>query len=743
MKKIILALFVGFSALLNAQNKISGTITDKENQPIKGVAIFVPDLHKSSSTDENGNYNINNLPLGNIKIAFSGLGFVTQNKTITVQNGENELDIILEATAFQMDEVIVATAFNKLQSQNVMKVEHESIKELQQKGTATLIEGLATIPGISQVSTGTSIGKPVIRGLSGNRVLVYSQGVRLENQQFGDEHGLGLNDAGVESVEVIKGPASLLYGSDALGGVLYFNPEKFAKTNTFQGDFSQKLFSNTLGSNSSLGLKTSTENWKFLVRGSHNVHSDYKISDGNRVTNTRYNEQDFKSGIGYSNSRFSSVLRYNFNKLDLGIPENGPEASGLEQTTDYNTAYPKQGVFNHLLSLNSTVFLKNSKLDVDLGYISNDRSEFEDSDIAILQMKLKTLNYDLKYHLPKFGNLESIFGVQGMHQTNLNSGVEFLIPNATTNDFGVFGTANYEWKTNIFQVGIRFDNRKITSESYGISGEEGAFEVINKTFNSINGSLGYKTNLANNLTLRLNLASGFRAPNLAELTSNGVHEGTNRYEIGNSALKTEQNVQTDLNLEYKNSHFEFFANGFYNHINNYIYTNPSGLIIAGNDVFNYIQNNAKLYGGEIGLHFHPHPLDWLHFESSFETVTGKKQSRSLGSDFLPLIPANNWNNTLRAEFNIKNWLKDGFATFNVSNTFNQKNVSGFETKSNGYTLVNFGIGGDLKFGKTAFNINLNGNNLLNKSYIAHLSRLKTDGIPNIGRNIVLGINFNI
>jgi iron complex outermembrane receptor protein len=735
MKKIILTLFVGFSALLHAQNKISGTITNKENQPLKGVAIFVPDLHKSSSTDENGNYSINNLPLGNIKIAFSALGFGTQNKTIAVQNGENKLDFILEATAFQMDEVIVATAFNKLQSQNVMKVEHESIKELQQKGTATLIEGLATIPGVSQVSTGTSIGKPVIRGLSGNRVLVYSQGVRVENQQFGDEHGLGLNDSGVESVEVIKGPASLLYGSDALGGVLYFNPEKFAKTNTFQGDFSQNLFSNTLGSNSALGLKTSTENWKFLVRGSYNVHSDYKISDGNRVTNTRYNEQDFKTGIGYSNSRFSSVLRYNFNKLDLGIPENGV----AEQTTNYNTAYPKQGVFNHLLSLNSTVFLKNSKLDIDLGYISNDRSEFEDSDIAILHMKLKTLNYDLKYHLPKIGNIESIFGIQGMHQTNLNSGVEFLIPNATTNDFGVFGTANYEWKSNVFQAGIRFDNRNISSESYGISGEEGSFEAINKKYNSINGSLGYKTNLANDLTLRLNFASGFRAPNLAELTSNGVHEGTNRYEIGNSTLKTEQNVQTDLNLEYKNSHFEFFVNGFYNHINNYIYTNPSGIVIAGNDVFNYIQNNAKLYGGEIGLHFHPHPLDWLHFESSFETVTGKKQN----GDYLPLIPANNWNNALRAEFDIKNWLKEGFATLNVSNTFNQNNVSGFETKSNGYTLVNLGIGGNLKLGEIAFNIHLNGNNLLNKSYVAHLSRLKTDGIPNIGRNIVLGINFNI
>ena len=735
MKKIIITLFLGFSALVNAQNKISGTITDKENQPIKGVAVFIPDLHKSSETDENGVYSINNLPNGNIKITFSLLGFITQNKAVAVQNGDNKLDIALEPTLFQMDEVIVATAFNKLQSQNVMKVEHESMKSLQQNGTATLIEGLATIPGVSQVSTGTSIGKPVIRGLSGNRVLVYSQGIRVENQQFGDEHGLGLNDAGVESVEVIKGPASLLYGSDALGGVLYFNPEKFAKTNTFQGDFSQKLFSNTLGSNSSLGLKTSSENWKFLVRGSYNVHADYKIADGNRVTNTRYNEKDFKTGIGYSNAHFSSVLRYNFNTLDLGIPENRIAM----QRNNYATNYPKQGVFSHLLSWNSTVFFKNSKLDIDLGHISNDRSEFEDSNIAVLHMKLNTTNYDLKYHLPKMGKVESIFGVQGMHQTNLNSGEEFLIPDATTADFGVFGTANYEWNSNVLQAGIRFDNRNITSQSHGISGDEGSFEAIDKTYNSINGSLGYKTNLANNLKLRLNLASGFRAPNLAELTSNGVHEGTNRYEIGNSSLKTEQNVQTDLNLEYKNSHFEFFVNGFYNHINNYIYTNPSGIMIAANDVFNYIQNNAKLYGGEIGLHFHPHPLDWLHFESSFETVTGKKQN----SDYLPLIPANNWNNTLRAEFEVKNWLKEGFATLNVSNTFNQNNVNGFETKSNGYTLVNLGIGGNLKLGKTAFNINLNGNNLLNKSYIAHLSRLKTDGIPNIGRNIVLGINFNI
>ena len=666
-----------------------------------------------------------------IIILFIGFSAMLQAQ----ENKEIKQDTVHKNKPFVLDEVIVSTAFNKIQSQNVMKVEHESIKELQQKGTATLIEGLATIPGVSQVSTGTSIGKPVIRGLSGNRVLVYSQGVRIENQQFGDEHGLGLNDAGIESVEIIKGPASLLYGSDALGGVLYFNPEKFANAGTFKMDFSQKFFSNTLGSNSSLGLKTATENWKFLARGTYNTHSDYKIAEGDRVTNTRYNETDFKTGIGYSNSKFSSVFRYNYNDLDLGIPEEGI----AEQTTSKKTEYPKQGVFNHLLSLNNVFFFEKSKLDVDLGYISNDRSEFEDSEVAILHMNLNTFNYDAKYYLPILGKFESIVGIQGMHQTNKNSGEEYLIPDAKTNDFGVFGTGNYEWKSNVIQAGLRFDNRKITTTAYGISGEEGSFEAIDKSFDSFNASLGYKTNLANNLLLRINIASGFRAPNLAELTSNGVHEGTNRYEVGNSDLKTEQNLQTDLNLEYKSSHIEFFVNGFYNHINNYIYISPTGEVIDDNAVFDYIQNDAQLFGGEIGLHFHPHPLDWFHFETSFETVTGKKQN----GDYLPLIPANNWNNTIRTEFNNTNWLENGFATLTVSSTFNQNNVSDLETTSNGYTLVNLGIGGKIKLAKTVFELNLNGNNLLDKNYIAHLSRLKTDGISNIGRNIILGINFNL
>ncbi len=735
MKSFLYALLLGFSIVATAQNKVSGTLTNKQNEAISGATIAIPELHKETISDENGKYLFHNLPNGKFKMVFSYIGFTTQTKEITSNLKEQKIDILLEESMHQMEEVIVSTAFNKVQSQNVMKVEHQSMKSLSQKGTSTLIEGLATIPGVSQVSTGTSIGKPVIRGLSGNRVLVYSQGVRLENQQFGEEHGLGLNDAGIESVEVIKGPASLLYGSDAIGGVLYFNPEKFASPNTVDANFSQKLFSNTNGSNTSLGVKKSSDNFKFLARGSYNTHADYKIPNGTRVTNTRYNESDFKTALGYSNAKFTSTLRYNFNKLDLGIPENGI----AEQTSTKKTVYPKQAVFATIVSLNNTVFFKNSKLDADLGYISNDRSEYVDNSVANLHMKLKTYNYNVKYYLPKFGKLESILGTQGMHQTNTNSGVEYLIPDATTNDFGVFGTANYEWNKNVLQAGIRFDNREVTSKTNGIEGEEGYFAAIDKKFQSFNSSLGFKTNLKENIILRLNFASGFRAPNLAELTSNGVHEGSNRYEFGNVNLQNEQNFQTDLNLEYRNSHFELFLNGFYNHITNYIFIAPNGTQINGLDAYDYAQANANLYGGEAGIHFHPHPLDWLHITSSLESVTGKKQN----GDNLPLIPANKWNNSIKTEFKSTKYLKDSFAVLNVEHTLNQNNPGPFETKSNDYTLLSLGFGGRVTLGKMAFDVNLNANNFLDRKYISHLSRLKNDGIPNIGRNIVLGINFVI
>lgn len=751
MKTYIKLLFLIAFVSVNAQNSISGKITDTKNTPLNGVEIYAQELHKGTITKDDGSYLLKNIPNGKIKITFKYLGYKTVIKTVDFNNDNKEINLQLEETFYEIDEIIVSTPFNKLQSENVMKVERLSAQSIKKLGATTLSEGIVNIPGVSQISTGTSIGKPVIRGLSGNRVLVYTQGIRLENQQFGGEHGLGINDAGISSVEVIKGPASLLYGSDALGGVLYLNPEKFATENNQEISFNQRYFSNTLGSNSSLGFKTSKENFKFLARGTYATHSDYKIPTNERVTNTRFNEKDFKTGIAYSKNKFTTELRYNFNNSQLGLTEGIANQSKSKEILE-----PYQFIDNHILSSHSHFFFGDSKLDIDLGYTVNDRQEFEEHEEhteneteeeheeheeAALRMKLKTFSYNTKYHFPKIGNVEILSGVQGLHQTNTNFGEEILIPNATVNDFGVFTTANYSWNKNSLQAGIRFDNRQISTERMEVvhDTETHIFDAIDKSFNSFTTSLGFKTSLTDKITARINMASGFRAPNLAELSSNGVHHGTNRFERGNNDLKNEKNIQLDVSLEYKTEHFELFANSFYNHINDYIFITPTNEIEDGEQVFTYIQENAKLYGSEFGFHLHPHPQDWLHLESTFEVVIGKQDN----GDYLPLIPANTWRNTFRTEYNYKNWLKNGYSSLTLESVFSQNNISLFETTTDNYNLLNLGFGGDIQLKNIKFSTSISVNNLLNTKYINHLSRLKNDGIFNQGRNFVLGVNFII
>jgi iron complex outermembrane receptor protein len=735
MKHTGFFIFCGLYTLCTySQNSITGIVTNNsDNEPLEQVNIFFPELEKGAITNAAGAFAINDLPSGNYQLVASSLGFLTYATTIEIPS--KELNIALTPSVIEMEEVIVSTPFHQLQRDNVMKVEQATVAEFKTLGAPTLAQGISTIAGVSSVSTGMGIGKPVIRGLSANRVLVYAQGIRLENQQFGDEHGLGVNDAGIESVEVIKGPASLLYGSDALGGVLYLNPEKFALAGKTEGDVNFDYFSNSQGISTNAGIKTSSEKFKFLVRGSIASHIDYETGDGQRVTNSRFSERDFKSGMAYQGSNFKTELRYNFNNSDLGIPEEIGE-----QTTTRSPNHPFQEITSHILSSKTNIFLKNSSLELTLGGIFNDRKEFEEGEEgAALAMNLNTYNYNLQYNLPKGEKLETIIGLQGMHQTNTNSGEEVLIPNAITNDIGVLMTSHLHLGADHdIQFGVRYDHRSIGSEENGMLTEEGYIAALDREYNSFNAALGYKIDLSKNITGRINTATGFRAPNLAELTSNGVHEGTNRFEIGNPNLSNERNFQVDVALEYKNEHVEFFINVFHNTINDYIFIEPNGSFIDTDAVFLYMQQNAKLYGSELGFHLHPHPLDWLHLESTFESVIGKLNN----GDYLPLIPANNWTNTLRIEFDSKDgWLKSKYAFITFQSFFDQNNNSLFEVSTDGYNLLSLGFGGTCMLFKNPIAIRVSGNNLLNEAYVSHLSRLKTDGIANIGRNINLGVSI--
>ncbi|WP_196888033.1 TonB-dependent receptor [Aureivirga sp. CE67] len=778
MKKYLIILFLGIQQVLFAQEKITGNVNDENGNPVESADVYLVDLERGTTTNLEGFFEIENVPAGAHTLSISFVGYETQ--TLNVKAGDN-VNVTLKEAIFNIDEVIVSTPFQKLQRENVLKIDRIGLQEIQKNGAPTLIEGITALPGVSQISTGNGIGKPVIRGLSGNRVIVYTQGIRLENQQFGGEHGLGVNDAGIADVEVIKGPASLLYGSDALGGVLYLKPEKFAPENKTQFNFQQQLFSNTQGSSSSLAAKTSTKHFKFLARGTYDVHHDYKLPSGDYVLNSRFNEKDFKTGLGISYENFSSTIRYNFNETTLGLPsEIVGSSSG---TTPFS---PYQKINNHIISALNTFYFDKSKLFVNLGYTINKRKEIEaehdhgheeheehdghaheeeqdeeheehEEEIAAIDLDLRTFTYEAKYQYSFENKIEAIVGVQGLNQENKNYGPEILIPDATVNDLGAFSTVLIPLGKHSLQAGVRFDSRNIKTKEHHIEHEDGHDEheehteeegheeeeevlaAIDKSFTSFTASLGAKFALSPKTTIRVNVASGFRAPNLAELTSNGVHHGANRYEIGNANLKTEKNIQTDLSFEYGNKHIEFYANGFINLVNDYIHLDPTNEELDGAPVFEYVQNNARLYGGEVGFHLHPHPLDWLHLYSSYETVLGQRKN----DEWLALIPANKWQNQIKVDIPAMKFLEENYISLNVNHSFAQNKVSQFETSTSDYTLVNFGLGTNIKQEKWNVNVFFSINNLFDKEYIPHLSRLKTENIPNPGRNFVLGLNFNI
>ncbi len=721
--------------------QVSGTLTCScDNQPIEGATVFQPQLKIHTTTDENGSFELS-LPAGNHSLIFSALGYKTKPVQILVSEDQKNLIYVqMDSQVIEFDEVVVSTPFHKIQSENITKVSSLQLSKTSPINRTRLPEALQNIPGLRQQSTGNGIGKPVIRGLGGNRVVTYAQGIRLENQQFGDEHGLNLSSEGVESVEIIKGPASLLYGSDAIAGVLYLNPERFAPFGQNEGDISYGFLSNNLGHNFGLGYKISGKKLQGLVRYSTQNAVDYRQGNNQRVPNSRWKARDFKLGLAWAQKKGKTEIRYNNNLVKLGLPE-----TDLEAKTTRNPDEPFQEIDQKTISLDQKLFVGKVLAEAKVGHAQNIRKEFEahkeeghEHGEAALNMKLTSSMYELKIHTPNLRQVETVIGIQGMLQKNKNVGEEILIPNAKKQDFGTFAIFSIHRPKVSGQAGIRFDKRNIQTESYEINhvGEPTiTVEAVDKKFKNWTASTGLKWNFNENSSWRLHYASGFRAPNLSELSSFGVHHGTNRFEKGNNKLKAEKNHQFDLSLEINKKHWFFVAEGFYNDFKNFIFIAPTAEIEDGNPVYQYTQSNAHLFGGEFQLHLHPHPLDWLHVVSSYDMVIGKQQ----GGNYLPLMPAPRFQFETRFDLPSGTIFQKPHLSTKAQFVGKQDKTHPLETPTKAYELIGIEMGSSFECFGANFQATLQLQNLLDKSFVSHLSRLKYDGLENVGRSI----NFSI
>jgi len=726
---IMVVLSGGLISSIKAQS-FKGTVLDRTtDQPIPFASVYFVELETGTNSDSSGTFLIKHPPHNEIHVQISFIGYQTIYESIDLEN-ELEKVFYLEYTHVELEEIVVSVPIGKLQGENVVSVDRRKMSQLMSSSPITLSEAISAIPGVDQSTTGIGIGKPVIRGLSGNRVVTYAQGIRIENQQWGDEHGLGVGEVGIESVEVIKGPASLLYGSDAIGGVLYFVDERYSNHNTVSGYFTTRFLTNTLGSLNSLGFKLHKENLKFNLFGNFSSNTDYQIPDAKRVFNTRFNEQNIKSSLGFNKKKWIANIRYSFLKNNFGIAD-----SAIYVTQkDRNSVLPYQTIDNHNLSMDNTLITGKSRIKLVLGFTDNLRKEYEDdASTAALNMSLRTYSFDLKWHSPTYSNkINLIVGSQGMLQKNINKGEEILIPDASTTDFGGFLIGNYNTKKFHLQGGIRGDYRLIDAQE--VFRPDGNIPALKRSFGSFNFSFGAAYSMGSS-KIRGNLATGFRAPNTSELLSNGIHEGTNRYEIGNAELASENATQTDVTYEYQSDHFSLAVNPFYNYIQNYIFLAPVDTVINNAPAYAYQQTNAALFGGELGLHYHPHGIHWLHLESNLSSVFAKDRQNTP----LPMIPAVKLSSELKIVFsqNANVHVKDVFLQHIYR--FKQDRIGQFESPTAGYQVINIGANMVIRTKGLPIEISSGIKNLLNTKYIDHLSRFKALQIPNPGINFYIGL----
>lgn len=795
-----IAVFVFATHTIVAQNAISGNIQDEQTKEnLTGVTVYISDLKTGATTDKDGNYKLENIKTGTYLFEISFIGYKKRVERIYISK-DTVVDFLIGQSVSELNEVVVTAVSRSTELKlSPVIIKPVDVGVLNQNSSTNLIDALKNVPGVNQITTGSGISKPTIRGLGYNRVISLYNGIRQEGQQWGDEHGIEIDEYSIDRIEIVKGPGSLMYGSDGIAGVLNFISPKAPPV----GQIKTQLISNYQSNNNLIGYSFSNAGNKnriqWLGRFSNKLVGNYQNKYDGKVFNSglqEYNGSLFlginkKWGYSHLNlSTFNTTInmvegdRDSLGNFIFAVPDgNGSitEVSATEKDlSGYKIGFPHQ-VVNHLRVLTNNYFiLKKGTINLDLGYQNNKRKEFGDvlnpNDKALF-FDLNTFNYNVRYNFAEKKGWETSLGVSGMQQNNANKGLEFLTPEYNLFDIGGFLFTQKTFKKFTLAGGVRFDNRNISTkelilDSLGIpvSIEDSTtslkFKPFNNHYNSYSGSVGLSYQINKKSTIKFNLSRGFRAPNIAEIASNGRHEGTFRFEYGTSDLKAEASHQIDLAYFLNSDHVTFEFTPFANFISNYIFSEKLTSALGGDSIpnpaegapaFKFAQGNATLIGGEIYLDIHPHPFDWLHIENSFSYVQATQYNQPDSTKYLPFIPAPKYRGELKAQFKkVGKNLTNAYIKFSIDYYFQQDkffSAYGTETGTSSYTLLSAGLGANIKaFKRSNFmSVYLSAENLADVAYQSHLNRLKyapqnpltgRNGVYNMGRNISLKLIFN-
>ena len=799
---------------------ITGKVTS-DGKPLEFASVVVTGTNLGALSSKNGDYRIEHTLKDSCDVVISLVGYKTKYLKLNIAGTTTVLNILLEKETSELSEFVVSGVSKAtLIRENPLTVATVSLKQIDQAMEDNVIDAIAkNAPGFQTVKTGPNVSKPFINGLGYNRVLTMYDGMRVETQQWGDEHGVPIDDYIIEKAEVIEGPASLMYGSDAIAGVLSLFPTIPHDTDKMvHGRYLSEYQSNNGLIGNGLQLSYANAHWSWEVRGSERMAKNYIDPVDGRVYNSGFKMGNGSGFVGYKTEKGYTHLNLTVYDNRQGIPDGSRDSLTRQftyqayETQGENAIIPQvdnikdrpvvpanllnsytlsplaQRIQDYRLYTDNFYKLGIGDIKALLGFEQNIRREY-DHPTATTQageyIVLNTVDYGLRYDAPSFLNIEPSVGVNGMYQDNSNrDATDFPIPDYRLLDIGIYTYAKWKREKWTIAGGIRYDSRNETGDEMYIktnpatgfyeqvalidsAGGVRQFPSFSLHFQGITGSVGATYRLSDHISIKTNIARGYRAPNITEIASNGLDPGAHIVYEGNLAFVPEFSLQEDLGIIGSFPDISFGFNTFNNNIQHYIYEdqevdrngNPV-IIVPGSKTFQFQQTNAQLYGMDVTLGIHPVSLKNVTFNSSFSCVYGnnlnpKYRNSGIKGEYLPFIPPPE----LRCGINydIAQNLKKMWPvtlTADADYAMAQNRYLGLyntETPTPAYILFNASVHADLPYsGKHKIQLQLQVNNIFNKAYQSHLSRLQYFeyytqspnghlGIYNMGRNTCIKV----
>lgn len=765
---ILLGLFLAFTGLSQDLILIRGQVLDAQTgQPIAEVRITVHETEKSVLSNVDGRFELL-LQKGHYHLHFERRSYRAQDLDLELTMAQN-LSISLLPSAIELEELLIEDGlFNQNSREFSQQLTSLRTDLSNQSASVDLGVLLSKEPGVQALNTGVGISKPIIRGFTGNRVTVLDQGIKQEGQQWGMDHGLEIDPFQVQRMELVKGPAALQYGSDAIGGVLRILPDALP-----QKKWNFQLQSNYHSNNQAIGYSGSVAYRKGAlssgIRLSRRQYHDFRVPAEQFVYNSfvlPITDNTLKNTAGYLQSAQAYVAwnkeqyraRYRLSVYDqkqglypgaTGVPR-AFDVGNIGSTSDINL--PFQQIRHYKLYSIQNVKIGNHWLEAELGYQWNDREErslphnhgFEELDSGAtlaLGLDLQSFQSNFRYRFHWQGQ-DFIAGLSQQWRQNRSAGFEYLIPDYSAFQSGLYLLSKGQRGEKLFwDGGLRWEfvnqNSPLSTALWwnNIDSIVDRSPAINRNFSNLAIAAGLVYLPSANWQFKLHLARSFRPPNVAELSSNGVHHGTFRHEVGDPGLDPELAWQGDLSLEFRTKELLLQVASYYYYFENYIFLRPTAqfsLLPEAGQLYVYQQAPIVQGGGEIYLDWHP----WanLHLGNGAELLLNRNLNTQLP---LPFSPP--WSNLTSLKWEEDKW----YLGLEWRYTWAQERVDRNEAATPNYHLFNLNLGFHWEWRNQEFQANAQLRNAFDTAYLRHLSRYRILNLPEQGRNLVIGLAWKL